>query len=200
MTSWARGIGPWSGPPWESPLDCVGMTSWVRGIGPWSGPPWESPLDCVGMTSWVRGIDPWRGSPWESPLDPGGRGNRLYWVSGPQRRQIPRRRRTDTPPDLRFIRLPLWESPPESPDRGNRLWGDLPRVGLTSGAAPRPPALRQPVLATARPPPRDLFGFVTILKCWTATMCGAKAIDTRRMLCRNSAAGPRSLPIRSSGA
>ena len=52
-------------------------------------------------------------------LTPGGRGNRLYWVSGPQRRQIPRRRRTDTPPDLRFIRLPLWESPPEPSDRGN---------------------------------------------------------------------------------
>ena len=165
----------------------MGITSGTRGICLLCA--WDLTLErpSVGYASGARGIDPRR--PWESSL-------LGVWPAA----EAPRRRRTDTPPDLRFIRLPLWESPPESPDRGNRLWGDLPRVGLTSGAAPRPPALRQPVLATARPPPRDLFGFVTILKCWTATMCGAKAIDTRRMLCRNSAAGPRSLPIRSSGA
>lgn len=70
-----------------------------------------------------------------------------------QRRQIPRWQKSGTPPDLRFLKPPLWDSPLESSDRGNRPWRpwnlSLEAVGFARPCGNRP---RRPWDLTLEPP------------------------------------------------
>ena len=105
----ARGNGPFGA--WDSPPEpfSVGIASGLRGICPLRA--WDLTLEqtSVGIASGARGIDPWR--PWDSPL----------LGARPAAEANPTVRESDTHPDLRFLKSPLWDLPLGLPDRGNRL-------------------------------------------------------------------------------